>query len=116
MSLVPGIAVAVPEPDRWKLVLAYMPLLGVVPLFLGRPSREVRWHARNGLLFTFAFGAIVVAAILAGLFVQSLSCLYGMGVFLAGIVYVIVVILAIVKALQGQRLVIRGLSRYADRG
>ena len=39
-----------------------------------------------------------------------------MGVFVACIVYVIVVILAIVKALQGQRLVIRGLSRYADRG
>jgi len=104
------------EPDRWKLVLSYLPLLGLVPLFFGNPSREVRWHARNGLLFTFAFGAILAAATLAGLFVQSLSCLYGMGVFVACIVYVIVVILAIVKALQGQRLVIRGLSRYADRG
>lgn len=109
-------SVSAAEPDRWKLVLSYVPLLGFVPLFFGRPSREVRWHARNGLLFTLAFGAILAAATLAGLFVQSLSCLYGMGVFLAAIVYVIVVILAIVKALQGQRLVIRGLSRYADRG
>jgi hypothetical protein len=37
-------------------------------------------------------------------------------VFVLAIVYAIVVILAIVKALQGQRLVVRGLSRYADRG
>jgi hypothetical protein len=68
------------------------------------------------LLLTFAFLAILAAATVAGLVVQSLSCLYGMAVFVAGVVYTIVVILAIVKALQGQRLVVRGLSRYADRG
>jgi uncharacterized membrane protein len=105
-----------PEPQRWKLVVSYLPLLGVVPLFFGESSREVRWHARNGILLSAAFVAILGAATGAGLLFPSLSCVYGIAVFVLAIVYAIVVILAIVKALQGQRLVVRGLSRYADRG
>ncbi|HYK43189.1 MAG TPA: hypothetical protein VE007_12435 [Thermoanaerobaculia bacterium] len=105
-----------PEPHRWKLVLAYLPLLGLIPLFIGQPSREVRWHARNGILLSVAFAGILGAATAAGLLLPSLSCFYGIGVFALAIVYGIVVILAIVKALQGQRLVVRGLSSHADRG
>jgi len=106
----------VPEPHRWKLVVSYLPLLGVIPLFLGGSSREVRWHARNGILLFAAFVAILGAATAAGLLFPSLSCVYGIAMFVLTIVYVIVVILAIVNALQGQRLVVRGLSRHADRG
>jgi len=105
-----------PEPHRWKLVLAYLPLLGAIPLFFGESSREIRWHARNGLLLFTAFAAILGASTAAGLLFPSLSCVYGIGVFVLAIVYAIVVVLAIVKALQGQRLVVRGLSRHADRG
>ena len=105
-----------PEPHRSKLVLAYLPLLGLLPLFLGESTREVRWHARNGILLFAAFGAILAAATAVGLLFPSLSCVYGIGVFVLATVYAIVVILAIVKALQGQRLVVRGLSRHADRG
>src|SRR5437868_1770063 len=99
-----------PEPHRWKLVLAYLPLLGLIPLFLGESTREVRWHARNGLLLSAAFAGILGAATAAGLLLPSLSCIYGIGVFALAVVYTIVVILAIVKALQGERLVVRGLS------
>jgi uncharacterized membrane protein len=105
-----------PEPHRSKLVLAYLPLLGLIPLFLGESSREVRWHARNGVLFSAAFAGILGAATAAGVLLPSLSCVYGIGVFVLVILYAVVVILAIAKALQGERLVIRGLSRYADRG
>lgn len=98
-----------------SLILCYLPLLGVIPLFLRGSSREVRWHARNGLLL---FGAVVLLGVLAtvvGLAVPSLSCLYGLGMFFVGVVYVVVVILAIVKALSGERLMFPALSRYADR-
>ncbi|MDQ2980097.1 MAG: hypothetical protein M3R62_12845 [Acidobacteriota bacterium] len=101
---------------RWALILSYLPLLGVFPLFFGRPSREVRWHARNGLFLfggTVALGAVATAATL--LF-PSLSCVYGLGVFFACAVYAILAVLAMVKALQGERLIFPGLSRYADRG
>ena len=105
-----------PEPHRWKLVVSYLPLLGVVPLFLGESTREVRWHARNGILLFAAFVAILAAATGAAIFFPSLSCVYGIAVFVLAIVYAVVMVLAIAKALQGQRLVVRGLSRYADRG
>lgn len=105
-----------PEAHRWKLVLSYLPLLGVVPLFFVESSREVRWHARNGILLFAAFVAILGAATAAGLLFPSLSCVYGIAVFVLVIVYAIVMVLAIVKALQGHRLVVRGLSRHADRG
>src|SRR6476620_11906926 len=89
----------------WQLVVAYLPLLGVFLLLLGKASREVRWHARNGLLL---FGGVVAIGILAplpGLFFPSFTCVSAFVMFLAGVVYVIVVILAIVKALQGERLI-----------
>lgn len=98
------------------LILCYLPLLGVIPLFLGGSTREVRWHARNGLLL---FGGVVMIGVLAtlvGLLLPSLSCLYGIGMFFVGVIYVVIVILAIVKALAGERLIFPGLSRYADRG
>lgn len=99
----------------WQLVVGYLPLLGVFLLLFGQASREVRWHARNGLLLFGGVVAIGILATLPGLFFPSFTCVYGFVMFFAGIIYVIVVILAIVKALQGERLIIPGLSRYADR-
>ena len=101
---------------RWALILSYLPLLGVFPLFFGRPSREVRWHARNGLLLFGGTAALGVVATAVTLLFPSLSCVYGLGVFFACAVYAILAVLAMVKALQGERLMFPGLSRYADRG
>ena len=100
----------------WILIVCYLPLLGVFPLLVGPKSREVRWHARNGLLLFGGVVAVAVAATLLSLLFQRLACLYSVAMFFVGVVYVIVVILAIVKALQGERLIFPGLSRYADRG
>ena len=101
---------------RWALILSYLPLLGVFPLFFGRPSREVRWHARNGLLLFGGTAALGAVATVVTLLFPSLSCVYGLGVFFACAVYAILAVLAMVKALQGERLIFPGLSRYADRG
>jgi uncharacterized membrane protein len=100
----------------WILIVCYLPLLGIFPLLLARKSREVRWHARNGLLLFGGVVAVAVAATVVSLLIQRLACLYSVAMFFVGVIYVIVVILAIVKALQGERLIFPGLSRYADRG
>ncbi len=100
----------------WVLIVCYLPLLGVFPLFLNRRSREVRWHARNGLLLFAGVVVVGVVATLLSLLFQSLACLYSVAMFFVGVIYAIIVILAIVKALQGERLIFPGLSRYADRG
>jgi len=97
------------------LVLAYIPFLGFIPLLQKESDAEVRWHARNGLLL---FGTVVatgVAATLIGIAVPALSCLYGIAMFSVAVVYTIIAILAVVKALQGQRLIVPGVSRHAGR-
>jgi uncharacterized membrane protein len=99
----------------WMLVLCYLALLGVIALLAGKQSRNVRWHAINGLLL---FAAVVIfgaAATLIGILVPPLSCLYGIVMFIVLVVYTIIAILAIVKALDGERLIVPVISKYADR-
>jgi uncharacterized membrane protein len=99
----------------WMLILCYLAFLGFIPLLAGKTYSGVRWHAINGLLL---FAAVVVSGIAAtviGVLVPPLSCLYGIVMFVVLIVYTIIAILAIVKALDGQRLIVPVISRYADR-
>jgi uncharacterized membrane protein len=99
----------------WMLVLCYLAFLGFIPLLAAKQDREIRWHARNGLLLFGAVAAFLVAATLIGLVVPSVSCVYVIVMFIVGVVYVIIAILAIVKALDGERLIVPVISRYADR-
>ena len=97
------------------LVLSYLTFLGFIPLLAAKGNREVRWHAANGLLLFGTVVAIGVVATIIGIVVPSLSCIYPILMFLVLILYTIIAILAIVKALDGQRLIVPGISRYADR-
>jgi uncharacterized membrane protein len=101
---------------HWVLVVAYVPILGVFPLLVGNASREERWHARNGLLLLVGFLGVLAVATFAGILFPSLSCVSGILLFALAVIYGIVLILAMVKALQGERLMIPGLSEHADRG
>ena len=96
------------------LVLAYLFVLGFVPLVVSR-DRDVRWHARNGLLLSAAVVVMEVAVTLVGILVPSLSCLYAVAISIISLLYVSIVVLAVVKALEGQRLMIPGISPYASR-
>jgi uncharacterized membrane protein len=104
-----------PSPTRaWLLVLAYLAVFGFIPLVASR-DREARWHARNGLLL---FGVVLVtsvAATVVGILFPALSCLYAVAMLIVSLMYVGIVLLAIVKAIQGQRLMIPGVSPYASR-
>ena len=97
------------------LVLAYLPVLGLIPLLAKNQSREVRWHAKNGFLLLAAVVIVAVAATLVGVLLPALSCLYGILMFFVAGAYAIIVLLSIVKALQGERVIVPGISRYADR-
>jgi uncharacterized membrane protein len=97
------------------LVLAYLTFLGFIPLFAAKENREVRWHAANGLLLFGAVVAIGILATIVGILVPALSCVYPILMFFVLILYTIIAILAIVKALDGQRLIVPGISKYADR-
>jgi uncharacterized membrane protein len=95
------------------LVLCYLPLLGLIALAVEKRDREVRWHARNGLLLFSAVAAIGAAATLVGFLLPSFGCLYPVIMLAALVAYALVTILATVKAIQGERLFVPGISRHA---
>lgn len=96
------------------LVLAYLGVFALIPLFVKKDDREVQWHAKNGLVIT-------VAWIVLGILLTAVSQIPGMacGVQAIWCVYplliLVVCVLGIVKAINGQRFVIPGLSDFADK-
>ncbi|MCL4837456.1 MAG: DUF4870 domain-containing protein [Thermoanaerobaculia bacterium] len=93
------------------LVLAYLGLLALVPLLVEKNDTEVQWHAKNGLVLTIAFIVLFVVLSILGA-VPAVGCLT---VFLwpvAGLGWLILSILGIVKATKGERFVIPGLSDF----
>lgn len=101
------------------LVLAYLWPLAVIPLFLTRDDADVQWHAKHGLvLMTAELALVLVVSVLVNLFTLvtlGIGCIALVGfVFIwAGILGLHV--LAIVRALNGYRLFIPGVSNYASR-
>jgi uncharacterized membrane protein len=101
--------------SSWMLVLSYLPLLGFIPLLARKGDREIRWHSKNGQLLFAAVVVMGITATLVGILIPSLSCLYGIFMFFIVGIYAIIVLLAIVKALQGERVIVPGVSQYVDR-
>ena len=104
-----------PVSSRPMLVLSYLAFLGMVPLLFANRDSEIRWHARNRLLLFGAVVGIAIAATLVGTVLPALGCLYATLMFFVLALYAFIAILAIVKALDGQRLLVPGISRYAGR-
>ena len=98
------------------LAFSYAGFVGAILLLFVKRDREVRWHARNGLMLFLVLAAAGTAATLVGIAVPSLACVYAVTMAIAGALYVMIALLATVKALNGQRLIIPGVSRHADRG
>ncbi len=108
------------SPNRGvMIVLAYLWPLALVPLLLEKHDPELQWHARHGLLLMIA-ELLVLFAYIAATSVVSLAAL-GLGCVLSillvfgwiGILALHVV--AILKGVAGTRLIVPGLSHYADR-
>ncbi|HVB39212.1 MAG TPA: hypothetical protein VND92_11765 [Vicinamibacterales bacterium] len=101
------------------IVLAYLWLLALVPLILEKNDREVQWHAKHGLV-------LMVAEILLGIaptVVMSVAAFatFGLGCFVSlltaslWLAILVVHVAAIIRGLRGERLIIPGVSEYADR-
>lgn len=101
------------------IVLAYLWVLAVIPLFLEPKDAEVRWHAKHGLVLTAAELALMILY-LTVMSVVSLAAL-AVGIVLAmllvfGWIAILAVhVVAILKGLNGGRLMIPKLSAYVDR-
>jgi uncharacterized membrane protein len=98
------------------IVLAYLWLLALVPLLVEKDDREVQWHAKHGLVLTVAELIFwVVFNIVTFMLGTVLGCLAALVAPLVGIGILILHIMCIMKGLNGQRLIIPGISEYANR-
>jgi len=101
------------------IVLAYLWPLALVPLFLDKDDAEVQWHARHGIVLMLAELVLLVAYVTMTTII-SLAAL-GLGVVL--LVFLVVGwigvftlhIFAMVKGINGERLIVPGVSRYVER-
>lgn len=101
------------------LVLAYLWPLALVPLLVARDDAELQWHARHGLVLTVVEGLVLFVLV----FVSSAATLAS---FVVGCVLSVFIVLtlaaiialhavAIIKALNGSRLLVPVVSSYAGR-
>jgi len=84
------------------LILSYLGLLALIPLLMKKDDPEVQWHAKNGLTLCGAMIAWVICQIILG-FIPVLGC----GVHILGCIvwvgFLVLVVICIIKAVQGQR-------------
>ena len=99
------------------LVLSYLGLLAIIPLLVEKDDAEVQWHAKHGLVLLVAeFAALIAVAMLSFALTMAHVPCGGCLIYWALCLAILVVhILCIVKAVNGQRFLIPGLSQYVDR-
>jgi uncharacterized membrane protein len=98
------------------IVLSYLWLLALIPLLVEKDDAEVQWHAKHGLVLTVVelifWVAFNIVTIMLGTVLGCVAALLGP---IIGLGILILHIMCIVKGLNGQRLIIPGISEYANR-
>jgi len=97
------------------LILSYLGILALVPLLVEKDDPEVQWHAKQGLVLLGSW--IILHIVLATLYsFPFLGVFLGCAVApLLWLVILVVHIVAMIKALEGKRLIIPVISDYADK-
>ena len=101
------------------IVLAYLWPLALVPLLLERRDPDLQWHARHGLVLMMAellllLGYVALTTVVS-MRTLGLGCVLSL-VFVFGWIGILALhVVAILKGVGGGRLVIPGVSHYADR-
>ena len=110
-----------PSPNRGvMIVLAYLWPLALIPLLLEKTDAEVQWHARHGVVLMVAELILWLAClVLMGIVsVISLVVAWVLSVFLGLFVWVAILavhVTGIIKGINGGRMIVPGVSDYADR-
>ncbi len=97
------------------LILSYLGILALIPLLVEKDDPEVQWHAKHGLVLTVGWIVLSIA-------LPILSSFPYIGMFLGcavapllWLVILVIHIVAMIKALKGERLIIPVISDYADK-
>ena len=101
------------------IVLAYLWPLAIVPLLLEKDDADVQWHAKHGLVLLAAelllLMGLALLTGLVGLATFVFGCALSMFIILIWVAILGVHIVAIIKGMGGTRLIIPGISEYANR-
>ena len=109
-----------PSPNRGiMIVLAYLWPLALVPLLVEKDDPEVQWHAKHGIVLMVAEIVVMVAFSLVTSIVSlatlGLGCVLSLFLVFAWVGILAVHVVAILKGINGTRLIIPGISDYANR-
>ncbi len=96
------------------IVLSYLWILALVPFLVEKRDKEVQWHAKHGLVL-FAAELILWVAIAIVQVAVPFGCVLTPIVMLLWLAVLVLHIVCIVKGVNGQRLIIPGVSQYADK-
>jgi uncharacterized membrane protein len=101
------------------IVLAYLWPLALVPLLIEKHDPEVQWHAKHGIVLMIAelillFGYIMLTSIVS-LATLGLGCVLSVFLVFGWVGILALHVVAIVKGINGGRLIIPGLSDYSNR-
>ncbi len=97
------------------IILSYLGFLALIPLLVEKDDANLQWHAKHGLVLMLSWMVLFVGlAIISS--IPGLGLVIGCGVspFLMLIIF-FVHVFAIVKGLDGERLLIPVVSDFADR-
>jgi uncharacterized membrane protein len=101
------------------LVLSYLPPFAVIPLLVEKDDPDLSWHAKHGIVLMTAemlvlLGLLVVALVF-GLMTAGIGCALLALVPIPFLAFLVVHVMAVVKAVNGKRLIIPVVSEWADK-
>jgi len=99
------------SPNRGiMLVLSYLWLLALIPFVVEKNDPEVQWHAKHGLVLTVAEFLLWIVVGIVTHVIPFAGCV----LWLLWPLILIFRIFLIIKASNGQRVLIPGISQYAN--
>jgi uncharacterized membrane protein len=101
------------------IVLAYLWVLALIPLLVEKDDAEVQWHAKHGLVLAVAelvllcaYGMMMSVVSFAAL---GLGCVFLLLLVFAWVGVLALHVVAILKGINGGRLIVPVISDYANR-
>lgn len=108
------------SPNRsLMIVLAYLWVLALIPLLAEKQDHEVQWHAKHGLVLMGTELVLIVAYVLMTTVISlatfGLGCALSLLLVFAWVGILVLHAAAILKGVNGGRLLIPRISEYAER-
>lgn len=98
------------------LVLSYLGILSLIPFFVKKDDPEVQWHAKNGVALFGAEVVIWIVLLILGIALRGvLGCGLGIIQCVIWIAFLVISIMCIMKAVNGQRMRLPVITDFAEK-